>query len=641
MSRVDSIQRSVRHIAAAVIFFFSAAYVAAPAERSEPGSEPERGGETGGMHQVRELNGVLTTQDNSTLRLNIDLGSVRILPLEQGASPAIRYSARIETDARGGVGQQLLEHYALSGKTTPQGVEISGNLPQTPASGRNANGVQFWVHFDVWVPGGFNVDVSTGAGDIQTPDIGGTASLVTQGGNIVSGRIGTNFARRNSHVGATRLVAKLETQGGHVQVGDVAGDLKAFTAGGHINTGYILGEANLESGGGHIRAAGIGGKAELATEGGNITVGKAGKFVSVKTGGGQIDFGEVRGSVHAQTGGGGIRVMYVSGPMDVESSGGSICLTRVSGAVRAATGSGTITAWINPERSSEGHAEDQKWVSLPGASQLTSGDGDIVVFLPRNLAANIEAIVENGGMHRIEADPALALQVAKTVQNSGAVKAWTTLNGGGAVLRLKTTAGRIKLRYSDSETALWESMMRDQSARMERELSRNAIPAEMAAYFAPRTESTEATAPAAPIGMPPSWQPLPATPAIAPAAPAKLAPDPEGMLEGTWVERFELRLLGGVRLDGDDFWRRILRHPDVNYPEIARKAGIEGTVRLQVRLTQDGKIEVQKILEGDTVLADAAIAAMKQWRGKPLWMDGKPVDVISTVTFHFKLRDQN
>ena len=199
-------------------------------------------------------------------------------------------------------------------------------------------------------------------------------------------------------------------------------------------------------------------------------------MVTVKTGGGQIDFGEVHGSVRAQTGGGGIRVMYVAGPMDVESSGGSICLTRVSGSVKAATDSGTITAWINPDNAKK----DDEMVSLPGASQLTSGDGDIVVFLPRKLAANLELIVENGGARRIEADPALALQVAKISSSSGAVKAWTSLNGGGAVLRLKTTGGRIKLQYADSEMALWESMWRDQSARMERELARVAMPAPVA-----------------------------------------------------------------------------------------------------------------------------------------------------------------
>jgi TonB family protein len=311
--------------------------------------------------------------------------------------------------------------------------------------------------------------------------------------------------------------------------------------------------------------------------------------------------------------------------MDVESSGGSICLTRVSGSVRAATDSGTITAWINPE-SAEKHSET---VSLPGASQLTSGEGDIVVFLPKNLAANIEAIVENGGARRIEADPALSLQVAKAAQGSGAVKAWASLNGGGAVLRLKTTGGKIKLQYLDSEMALWESMMRDQSARMERELTRAALalhsrPGETPSPWPTSQLSTAPVAPPTPVA-----NPRPAT-----------APERSDVWSGSWVERMEVRLIGGVRMDADEFWTRVTRHPDPIYPEVARKSGIEGTVRLQVRLTQDGKIEVQKLLEGDTVLADSAMAAVKQWRGKPMWTaDGKPVDVVSTITFRFKLRD--
>jgi outer membrane biosynthesis protein TonB len=44
------------------------------------------------------------------------------------------------------------------------------------------------------------------------------------------------------------------------------------------------------------------------------------------------------------------------------------------------------------------------------------------------------------------------------------------------------------------------------------------------------------------------------------------------------------------------------------------------------------------LLQGEPVLADAAIAAVKQWRGKPAWINGKQVEVISTVTFNFQLR---
>jgi hypothetical protein len=29
--------------------------------------------------------------------------------------------------------------------------------------------------------------------------------------------------------------------------------------------------------------------------------------------------------------------------------------------------------------------------------------------------------------------------------------------------------------------------------------------------------------------------------------------------------------------------------------------------------------------------------AVKGWRAKPVWMDGKQIDVISTVTFNFQL----
>lgn len=601
--------------------------------------EPERGSEPGGQHFSKDVTGVLTTSENLTLRLNTDLGSVRIVPLEKGETLAVKYSVHIETDAREPLASQLLGHYVLSAKRSAAGIEITGSLPQQLARGGNA--AQFWVHFEVTVPASYSLDINTGAGDILTGDVGGAATLVTEGGNIVTGHLSTNrvedsekHGAHHAHSSWRAAAARLKTEGGHIRVEGAEGDLNAFTAGGHINTGYIHGEANLHSGGGHIRSAGIGGKAELTTEGGNITVGKAGSFVAVKTGGGQIDFGEVRGSVHALTGGGGIRVMYVSGPMDVESSGGSICLTRVSGSVRAETGSGTITAWINPEATGSGTGKGSGWgtgsgsglgwssrtsstssgssgaatsVSLSGASQLISGQGDIVVFLPRNLAANIEAIVEHGGDHRIEADPALALEIEKPAQWNGPLRAVATLNGGGPVLRLKTSGGKIKLQYLESETALWDSMMRDQKARMDRDLG-----------MTPDAGLGTATFPPIPQFVSTSGD--------------------RDSRAGTWMDKFEVHVLGALREDSEDFQKRIISAPRPAYPEIARKSGIEGKVRLQVRMTQDGKIEVQKLIEGDTVLADAAIAAVKQWRGKPIWMDGKPVEVVSTLSFEFHLR---
>jgi TonB family protein len=560
-----------------------------------------------------ERSGKFETKNGLTLHLAADLGSVRITTLETGGTPTVRYTIHVETDARGPQAQSLLEKYVLRAKATGSGVEIEGALPSQKGRGA-ASSAQFWVQFEVAVPPGYSVDVQTGAGDIETQDIGGTALLTTQGGNIRTGRIGVssmeNAAHKMSH-GAAHMhaLSKLRTEGGHIQVQDVAGDLSAFTGGGHIAVGNIAGDATLRSGGGHVRAGKIGGRADLDTDGGNITVGQAGNLVNVHTGGGQIDFGEVHGSVRAQTGGGGIRIMYVAGPMEVESNGGSICLTRVAGAVQAATADGTITAWINPDMGpdtpSDVAAVRMATVQLAGASQLASGNGDIVVFLPRNLAANIDALITTGGEHRIEADPELHLVIqAEQMNGTGAIHATGTLNGGGIPLKLRTTSGKIRLQYLDSEPSLRESRIREQQERLR------------------IVQVAQPATPAAPTAATPPTPPN----------------EPQGDWLESWVDRLEVAVTGGLREDADDFRNRLTVSPHPPYPELAQRVGIQGVVKLQVRVLKDGHVEVLKLLQGEPVLADAAISTVKQWRGKPAWINGKQVEVISTVTFNFQLR---
>jgi len=573
----------------------------APAGSREPGrraAELIKPGDPAASRTSADRTGSLTTSEGLTLRLTTDLGSVKIVSLDADAAPVVKYAVHIETDARAPLAQHLLDRYSVIAKATPAGVEISGTLP--PQMARSANSAaQYWVLFEVSVPLNYNVEVKTEAGDIETQDIGGFANLSTQGGNIRTGRIGGSVSGARA-ASSERPVAKLETEGGHIQVLDVAGDLTAFTAGGHIIARNISGDASLHSGGGHIRAGQIGGRADLQTDGGNITVGQAGNLVSVRTGGGQIDFGEVRGSVRAQTGGGGIRIMYVSGPMEVESSAGSICLTRVAGTVRAATAGGTITAWINPDAAASGGT-----VRLPGLSQLTSGNGDIVVFLPRNLAADIDAYVESGGERRIEADPALALTIQK--QGNGPVHAMAALNGGGAPLKLRTTAGKIRLQFLDSEIALRQTLIREQRERLSDRLNGVQIPVGFDSSEAPRMpEAAEA---------------------------------PEDHLDWVdrWLNTLENTFMGGIHEDPDEFQKHFVSAPAPAYPDIARRAGVQGIVRLQVHATKDGRVEVDKIMEGSPTLADAAICAVKQWRVRPFSYSGRPVEVISTVTFNFQL----
>jgi len=290
----------------------------------------------------------------------------------------------------------------------------------------------------------------------------------------------------------------------------------------------------------------------------------------------------------------------------LESSSGSICLTRVAGALQAATSGGTITAWINPDPPLGGGN-----VRLAGASQLASGNGDIIVFLPRNLAANIEAIVANGDERRIEADPALHMTMQASANGSGPVHAMAVLHGGGAPLKLRTTAGKIRLQFLDSDIALHQMLVSEQVDRLNRRLTEN--------------------------GFPPAPFSLGAEPTTSPVPEAPTSPEAKTDWLESWLTSLEIKFRGGLTEDPDDFLKRLVNSPKPSYPALAQRAGSQGIVRLQVRVKKDGSIEVQKLLEGEPALADAAIAAVKQWRGKPASINGQPVEVISTVTFNFQL----
>jgi TonB family protein len=550
-------------------------------------------------HASADRYGELPAADARTFSLIADMGSVHVLPQPAGAPPTVRYTVHLETDAREPLSQTLFSRYILNFRNVHGTISLNGVLPRLRSiAGRNA---QFWVQFTVYVPASFSVEVHTGAGDIETGDIGGHALLVTEGGNVTTGRVGgvDHLANLNP-----APVAKIETQGGHITLLDVAGDLDAYTAGGFIQARDVSGNAKIRTGGGHIRAAHIRGTAQLETDGGNITVGEAGALVGVRTGGGQIDFGEVHGSVHAETGGGGVRVMYVSGPMEVETSGGGICLTRVSNIVRAATGNGTITAWITPES-----LDSARPVRLPGPSQLSSGSGDIVVFLPRNLAATIEASVENGGADRIEIDSALGLTM--DAREDGPVRASGTLNGGGALLKLKSNAGKIRLHYVDEQTALRQSLQDEQRHRLAQKLSQIGFE-EQPPILATAPGQTSAGAVACSGSNSDWWD--------------------------NWKNRLQVTFWGGVREEPEEFKKHLINSPPPDYPQMARRAGIQGVVRLQVRAKTDGTLEVEKVIEGEPALVEAARAAVRQWRVNPEDLCGKKVDVISTLAFNFQLR---
>ncbi|MFB0515929.1 MAG: energy transducer TonB [Candidatus Neomarinimicrobiota bacterium] len=78
----------------------------------------------------------------------------------------------------------------------------------------------------------------------------------------------------------------------------------------------------------------------------------------------------------------------------------------------------------------------------------------------------------------------------------------------------------------------------------------------------------------------------------------------------------------------------------LKYPEIAKQAGIEGTIILQVFVSDKGFVEDVVVLKGipDTGLDEAAANAIKQVRFKPALQRDRPIGVWVAIPVHFRLR---
>ena len=74
------------------------------------------------------------------------------------------------------------------------------------------------------------------------------------------------------------------------------------------------------------------------------------------------------------------------------------------------------------------------------------------------------------------------------------------------------------------------------------------------------------------------------------------------------------------------------------YPKEAKAKGLEGTVVLEAVITRTGAVEDLHVVSStNSIFNDAAIRAVHQWKYKPYWYNGRPVDVRTTIHVVFRL----
>jgi TonB family protein len=506
-----------------------------------------------------EKTGTVPAKDGRLLRLNLEIGNVRVFT---DASSQISYRAIVETDSRDPNAEKFMREFHVTARPTSWGVNLDARVPWQTLHSR------FDVLVEIHIPRRFSLEIATGGGNIEVADIDGRVRLTSAGGNITVGSVGGAAGSAP----AFKEAARIETQGGRISVGNVAGTLRAATAGGHIITGNITGDVILRTGGGQIYAGRVAGDAALDSGGGNIHIEGAGS------------------SVAADSGGGSLEVRQANARLQVTASDGG------------------ITAWLSAKN--ESNTAARRNLRKPKEiSQISSAGGDIVLYIPRDLAATIDAVIERAGGHRIAADPSLPLKISYPDSSDGGrtIHCAVQVNGGGEVVRLRAASGNIVLRPAEPDRVA-------------------------SAAFA--SSSGRASGGVTPASLEPS------SPALNPAL-NPMGPDDMSDAEGLFAE-MRRRILeswwGGVPVDAEEMQRHLEHSVAPAYPEVARQAGIEGDVVLRVYVSSSGQVTGLRILDGPPILARAAVQAVQQWQYQSPKIDGRPASVVTTLVVSFRLQ---
>jgi TonB family protein len=84
---------------------------------------------------------------------------------------------------------------------------------------------------------------------------------------------------------------------------------------------------------------------------------------------------------------------------------------------------------------------------------------------------------------------------------------------------------------------------------------------------------------------------------------------------------------------------RLIDGPHPAYPDIARRAGVDGTVVLHITLGLDGRVEQAQVVRSTSlgVFDEAAREAILKWRYEPARIDGRPVRAVFRQTIRFTM----
>ena len=93
-----------------------------------------------------------------------------------------------------------------------------------------------------------------------------------------------------------------------------------------------------------------------------------------------------------------------------------------------------------------------------------------------------------------------------------------------------------------------------------------------------------------------------------------------------------------IKVGGNVQESKLIRRVEPVYPELAKRARVQGRVVLVVTVDEEGNVADIRVSNGHPLLDEAALTAVRQWKYSPTLLNGEPVPVIATVTVIFNLK---
>lgn len=92
-----------------------------------------------------------------------------------------------------------------------------------------------------------------------------------------------------------------------------------------------------------------------------------------------------------------------------------------------------------------------------------------------------------------------------------------------------------------------------------------------------------------------------------------------------------------LKVPADIMERQIIHQVTPEYPILARRARVQGTVVLDTVVNAEGVVTEVKLVGGPQALSQSAIDAVRWWRYEPYVLNGQPTPVETTVSVNFRL----